>query len=217
MKKTLLTVLSVALLTSLAHADIEWDSKEVTVKAGPFDEFVEAVFKFTNKGEAPVNVLDVKTSCGCTTAALAKKVYAPGETGEIKAKFNVGGRKGLQSKTINVTTDIEKDPITTLMLKTEIPELLKIEPQTLVWKVGEEGAAKTIKVSVVTPEAIKLVTVTTVNDKFKSELVTLKEGKEYEVKITPPSTATADKAVFTITIDKPTDRPKTFMVVGYVR
>jgi len=67
------------------------------VKPGvrPSDAAVEAGFAFRNAGDAPVTITGVRTSCGCTAAALEQKTYAPGESGRIDVRFGFGARTGL--------------------------------------------------------------------------------------------------------------------------
>jgi hypothetical protein len=60
-------------------------------------------FKFTNKGNATLNIERVQTSCGCTGATVGEKTeYKKNESGEIKITFNTQGRSGHQEKTISV-------------------------------------------------------------------------------------------------------------------
>ena len=51
-----------------------------------------------NEGQTAVTNESLKPSCGCTTAELEKKTYAPGEKGEVRARFDIGQRVGVQSK-----------------------------------------------------------------------------------------------------------------------
>ncbi len=69
---------------------------------------VETVFKFTNTGEAPLIITDVKTSCGCTVPSYPKNTpIAPGETGELTVKFNGSGASNVM-KTVTVSANTEK-------------------------------------------------------------------------------------------------------------
>ena len=77
---------------SVSNALISWNTTEVTQKVDPLTASVNAVFAFENIGDKAFTITEVKSSCGCTTAALGKKTYAPGESGEINAKFNIGSR-----------------------------------------------------------------------------------------------------------------------------
>lgn len=45
-------------------------------------------FTFTNAGAEPLTITDVRSSCGCLVPALAKRVYEPGERGELTVEVN---------------------------------------------------------------------------------------------------------------------------------
>ncbi|MDD2381849.1 MAG: DUF1573 domain-containing protein [Mariniphaga sp.] len=45
-------------------------------------------FTFTNKGDAPLILSNVRASCGCTVPQWTREPVAPGETGTIKVKYN---------------------------------------------------------------------------------------------------------------------------------
>ncbi len=68
---------------------------------------VEHVFKFTNTGEAPLVIVDAKSSCGCTVPEFTKEPVAPGAQGEMLVKFN-GSGKNQVSKTVTITANTEK-------------------------------------------------------------------------------------------------------------
>lgn len=46
------------------------------------------VFEFTNTGTAPLIITDATSSCGCTVPEKPKDPIAPGETGQLKVKYN---------------------------------------------------------------------------------------------------------------------------------
>ncbi len=68
---------------------------------------VSVVFEFTNTGEAPIKLTNVKASCGCTTPEWSKDPIAPGKTGKVEAVYNPLNRPGKFNKTISVFTDGE--------------------------------------------------------------------------------------------------------------
>lgn len=68
----------------------------------PEGEKIEVAFPFSNIGDHPLVIQDVKASCGCTIPAKPEKPVLPGETGTITAVFNSSGRAGINSKTITV-------------------------------------------------------------------------------------------------------------------
>ncbi len=65
---------------------------------------VEHVFKFTNTGDAPLVIVDAKSSCGCTVPTYPKEPVAPGAEAELLVKFN-GSGKNQVSKTVTITAN----------------------------------------------------------------------------------------------------------------
>jgi len=112
------------------------------------DKTAVAHFKYKNTGDKPVKITSVHPSCGCTTAALAKDVVGPNESGEITATFNIGDRSGVQTKNITVRTDDETSEATILKLKATIPQLLQVAPTFIFWSANDVLKPKTITVNV---------------------------------------------------------------------
>lgn len=68
---------------------------------------VEHLFRFTNTGDAPLRIVDAKSSCGCTVPTWTKEAIAPGESGEMLVKFD-GSGQNQQTKTITLTTNTKE-------------------------------------------------------------------------------------------------------------
>ncbi|WMX16102.1 MULTISPECIES: DUF1573 domain-containing protein [unclassified Aureispira] len=68
-------------------------------------EKVEHVFKFENTSNNPLTISNARGSCGCTVPEWPREPIAPGESGEIKVKFDSKGKKGKQSKTVTITAN----------------------------------------------------------------------------------------------------------------
>lgn len=64
-------------------------------------------FIFTNSGNAPLIINDVKASCGCTTPQWTKEPLLPGRTGTIRVSFDPKARPGSFNKTINVNSNAD--------------------------------------------------------------------------------------------------------------
>ena len=72
-------------------------------------DVVETVFAFTNTGETDLTILEARGSCGCTVPEYPKdKVIAPGESGEIKVKFDSSNKPGNQTKTVTLSANTER-------------------------------------------------------------------------------------------------------------
>ena len=65
-------------------------------------------FKFTNNGTEPIQILNVKASCGCTTPAWSREPIPAGESGFIQAQYNPRNRPGRFNKSLTVTTSINE-------------------------------------------------------------------------------------------------------------
>lgn len=76
---------------------------------------VEHVFKFKNTGDAPLMIVNAKSSCGCTIPEYTKEPIAPGATGDMLVKFNGSGQNQV-SKTVTLTTNT-KEGTETLTIK----------------------------------------------------------------------------------------------------
>ena len=77
------------------------DFGEIKEVDGP----AEYKFEFTNQGNDPVTITNVRASCGCTTPAWTREPVLPGEKGFITAVYNPKNRPGPFHKTLTVTTN----------------------------------------------------------------------------------------------------------------
>lgn len=86
------------------------------------------VFKFTNTGTEPLIIQNAKGSCGCTVPTYPKEPIGPGESGEIKVRYDTN-RIGKFTKTVRLTTN---ETIGTRTLKIQ-GEVLKqpTEPEAI--------------------------------------------------------------------------------------
>jgi Protein of unknown function (DUF1573) len=198
---------SLCVFAGSAFAQLAWETTEQTFNSKPQDKEVVAKYKFTNSGPTPIKIENVRTSCGCTTTRLNKTDYAAGESGEIEAKFTFSGRTGKQEKAITVETTA--NPPTVLKLHVYIEETVKVEPQVLLWRVGEQPASKSIHIAIADDSSAKIVSVTSDNPAVKVKLTELRAGKEYEAQITPDSLAYPTAATVLIRTDYPPDDPET--------
>ncbi|HEY0792191.1 MAG TPA: DUF1573 domain-containing protein [Chthoniobacterales bacterium] len=202
-------------LTASAFAELQWDNPDQNILAKVTDRTVVAKYHFTNAGKELVTIEAVRTSCGCTTATLAKKDYSPGESGEIEARFEIGGRVGHQEKAILVTTKGEPHNPSVLHLVVEIPETIKVQPELVLWRVGEAAEPKTIKVTVADGSPAKILAVVTDTPTVKLSVAEGLPGKSATVTVTPNDTSRPEGATVMIKTDYPADNPEAHY--AYVR
>lgn len=89
----------------------EWAQKMFSVTSHNFGTVAkgsktEFRFVYRNLYEEDVHVKSVRTSCGCTTPAITKKLLQTHETGEIVATFNTRTFQGQHGATLTVTFDL---------------------------------------------------------------------------------------------------------------
>lgn len=128
MKKVFTLVVAFLLVSvaSFAQQSQKKDGPQITfvkemhdfgkIKEGVVAEFE---FKFTNTGNQPLILSDVRASCGCTTPQWSKEPIMPGKTGMIKVAYNSLGRPGAFNKSITITTNIP-DETKVLFIKGDV-------------------------------------------------------------------------------------------------
>tara|TARA_Y100000589_G_C27174889_1_gene638291 strand:- start:1928 stop:2359 length:432 start_codon:yes stop_codon:yes gene_type:complete len=121
MMKNLIAILFVGLISlgSFAQekkvAKIEF--KTTVIDYGTIEKGSDGVrtFEFTNTGNAPLVISNVKSTCGCTVPKKPKDPIMPGETGEIEVKYDTKRVNPIR-KTITVYSNAET-PTVALKIK----------------------------------------------------------------------------------------------------
>ncbi|HPO17234.1 MAG TPA: DUF1573 domain-containing protein, partial [Candidatus Hydrogenedentes bacterium] len=151
------------------------------------DQKVEHDFIIKNEGDAPLDIKNVKTSCGCTVAQPEKKNLAPGEETKIKTTLTLKGRQGAVSKTVTVESNDPRAPMYKLELKGNAVAAITIEPRTVNFGPvsDNEPHTQTVSIKANKPDIkFKIESVdTSAAQQVKAELKTIEEGKAYEIAI----------------------------------
>lgn len=96
-------------------------------------------FKFTNTGNQPLVITNVRPSCGCTSPSWSKEPVMPGKSGYIEAAYNSKGRPGAFTKSITVSSNIP-DQTHVLFIKGEvIPAPAAQDPNTSPVRIQENN------------------------------------------------------------------------------
>ena len=135
------------LLPTLCFGALTWDTQQLEFKPKAGETQVAAVFHFRNTSSDAVTITSVRSSCDCTTTELSKFIYAPGESGEIKAVYVFEGETGYREKSIKVSTNDLTATITPLLLRVTIPELFTFSTQQLTWPSGSEPTEQSLAIS----------------------------------------------------------------------
>lgn len=118
--KKLVLVAVIAFVSFAANAQAKIQFKSDTVDYGKIEKGSDGVrvFEFTNTGDAPLIVTNVKSSCGCTVPKKPEGPIAAGATGIIEVKYDTN-RVGPIRKTVTVYSNAD-EPIKALKIKGEV-------------------------------------------------------------------------------------------------
>lgn len=118
----LLGFLFATLLVS-AQEKAEIQFKEETIDYGKISRGSDGVrvFEFTNTGDAPLVITNVRSSCGCTIPKKPEEPILPGQTGQIEVKYDTNRAAGPFRKAITVSSNANS-PTKILKIKGELIE-----------------------------------------------------------------------------------------------
>jgi hypothetical protein len=118
----LLGFLFTTLLVS-AQEKAEIQFKEETIDYGKISRGSDGVrvFEFTNTGDAPLVITNVRSSCGCTIPKKPEDPILPGQTGQIEVKYDTNRAAGPFRKAITVSSNANS-PTKILKIKGELIE-----------------------------------------------------------------------------------------------
>lgn len=121
---------------------------------------IQQDFPFHIVGDAPVEILDVRPSCGCLHPALSKRVYAPGESDVLRfavhATSQQNGKRRFQV-TLNTRQGARLDTIP-VVLEMDLHKLVEVQPSNLLLYVrGASPIHQTLQIKA--PPTIQIVKV----------------------------------------------------------
>ena len=134
---------------------------------------VNTIFKFVNTGDDTLEILDVGTSCGCTTAKPEKTVYQPGEAGEIPVEFNSQRFNGPITKRITITTNDAESPKTVITIKGFVTVDINHKPASIFFSNAKMGESVTQEIAINTTKLSKL-EITNIQTRIQPECLTAK-------------------------------------------
>ncbi|KAA5824124.1 DUF1573 domain-containing protein [Algibacter amylolyticus] len=115
--KQLITILFIGLISFGINAQAKIEFKAETIDYGTIEKGADGVrvFEFTNTGNEPLIISNVKSSCGCTVPSKPDGPIMPGKTGEIKVKYDTNRVNPIR-KTITVMSNADT-PTVALKIK----------------------------------------------------------------------------------------------------
>ncbi|AUC15279.1 hypothetical protein BTO06_09065 [Tenacibaculum sp. SZ-18] len=107
--KTILSFIVICFVTLAVNAQ-EFKFKSELINYGKITQGSEGkrVFEFTNVGDAPLIISEIKSTCGCTVPSKPEKPIMPGEKGQIEVSYDTK-RLGGFSKAITIYSNAKQE------------------------------------------------------------------------------------------------------------
>ncbi|EAR12777.1 hypothetical protein PI23P_09125 [Polaribacter irgensii 23-P] len=117
------------LLISISFNAQEFQFETETIDYGKVEKASngERTFVFTNIGDQPLIIDQIKSSCGCTVPKKPEAPIMPGEKGEIKVSYDTK-RVGGFSKSITITSNA-KNKIKIVKIKGFVNAAISLEKE----------------------------------------------------------------------------------------
>lgn len=193
------------LLVAFVQAGLHFPETLKEIHAPVDVKAVTAEFEFTNRSDKPVTVAKVDATCSCIAVKIkdGKFRYEPGESGLIRAEFDMGNFSGVVDKVVAVwlADDPAEKPSLSLTVRVHIPVLVTLEPKTLKWDLGGKGEPQSIRIRMNHTSPIHVTGITRSSDAFTHELKTVEDGKSYELIVTPTDIKTPGLAILRVDTD----------------
>lgn len=216
--RLLLLLFPISLLSGAKlHGQLKWDQPVQEFHRVPEDKEIWAHYTFRNTSAAPVTIKTLRSSCGCTTAHLDKKTYAPNETGEVLVHFIIGDRKGYYRKTVTVTTDDKTAEPEVLNLIITIHDPVTLTPALVYWRTGEPATAKSVQFTAEPSQQVHVKGVTSSNPRLIAKLETTKPGEQYSISVAPTDTTQKESAEISVQTDFPPDAPRAYTIHARIK
>ena len=107
--KTILSFIAVCFITLTVSAqEFKFDSELIDYGKIALGSEGKRVFEFTNVGDAPLIIKDIKSTCGCTVPTKPEKPIMPGEKGQIEVSYDTK-RPGGFSKAITIYSNAKEE------------------------------------------------------------------------------------------------------------
>jgi hypothetical protein len=171
--------------TSAAHITFDQTSFDFgKVESG---EPVKHTFFFTNSGNHLLEIREVRPSCGCTAAGAWDKQVEPGKYGTIPVQFNSMGYGGMVHKTVTVVCNDPANSNAVLQITGTVWKPIDVLPAIASFSFGpdvQSNDTRSVRIVSNLTEPLTVSDAKSSDPAFQAELKTVKEGKEYELRVT---------------------------------
>ncbi len=190
-----------------------------------YGEKCETELFIKNVGDAPLKIVSLKSSCGCTVAKPVNgttwngRVVGPGESEPLRLSYNTKKVRAKVSQTVTINTNDPKNPTIAIQVKGGIKQLFEMSPNPRITFTGLEkgsSASKELMLTSNIDEKVKLTVDEAAargSEAFNVQLEELDEGKKYKLTVmTRPGELKLGSNATTVTLKTDNERFPTMQV-----
>ena len=173
-------------------------------------------FYFENRGEYPIEIKKISTSCGCTIVKPVKNSYSPKDKGDIEGAYIIGDRIGNQEQEIIIETNDISKRYYKLTLRLHIKQEIDSTPRILIWLINEEPTPKNVTISSIVP--IKIQSIQAISNDFTiSNIENKGDNMKFKFYVKPKPIKKRTKAEIKVNaININTDKPTTLTIYSLI-
>ncbi len=183
---------------------------------------LEKIVTIKNVGTDTLRITSVKAQCGCTATLMSEKNLAPNDYGQLSIIFDSQNYNGKVSKQVYITSNDTTEPKITIQFTTNVIEILKIEPPTLLFDGAKVDSVYIKTITITNPSKDRAINILSTETKFDNLKITLMKntlmpGEQTQLqgvfKAVKPGTS---QGLITLTIDHPLQKKFEIKVISWV-
>jgi len=117
---------------------------------------VESTVTLHNRGEAPLTITKVFSTCGCLVAKPSDDPIQPGDSVKLTIRFDPRSRIGAYTGSVFIRTDSRRTPECQVKVTARVEPLVMVQPRTLVVDGLSPGTSKTLSVTLTSHKPLKV-------------------------------------------------------------
>ncbi len=148
-------------------------------------------FSISNEGDGPLQITEVRVTCGCVLAEEFDRTILPGERGTVAVKMDTTKLRGTIYKKIRVTSNDPANSTVELAYRGEVTAYIELDPVTATWRSGANFRDDpTVSVRMTGQAGVEWRPrhrPSTSESVYSVEIEEVESGRVYDAKITPRS------------------------------
>ncbi|MEM6915085.1 MAG: DUF1573 domain-containing protein [Verrucomicrobiota bacterium] len=148
---------------------------------------VEVKFAVWNSGKEEVAIDRIVSGCECLSVEISKDPVPPESKAVITGVFDTEKLKGQSERKITVYLEGRARPVF-LTTRIETEPVYTITEEMTSWEIGAPPETKRVEFRVVREEPVRILSAESKREEVSCEVVTIEEGRAYDLLLTPGST-----------------------------